>query len=843
MPINPADWLLTPSTAGDGKPWGTGTNMAARAVASPSPWDVDCKVTTLIVGYAAMSEMRDTLEALIAAAQTSPNAPGAKGHVYITDWRFNCQRDLSSKNQWTTDPWGNASSGTNDQTALGLLLRLMQSGVAVRVLVWLPNLVQEGVGKLFAHVHDHIYLWNVIKKENDRLAALHPALAGPTSAAVCCEAEANALARKLGRLWEAAHIEKIQPADPQKEDDPTRLPPALRAFFEEHLGCDFRGVRIHHDSFSALAAFKMGARAFTRGEHLYFVPEQYDPRSLSGIRLIAHELVHVAQQGAAPRRDPAVFKVQHRSPRVVQCAPINPQAIFNFVCPPGTQPTSFPSSGPIGTGYGKWLGMQYVKDRKPDPYCIVDFSVYYKGRFGATTIFNFRNTSRLPNGKLTGDPGVLLAFVNRKVDATWRWPSRTDILDAGRNEVYEIKPLRSRDEGVQQLQDYLNELNTVATETPDSILFPGPGSREWKGGTWDPANFVLPVVGARGQKCCIHAWRDPQVMGLIVYDLVCCVKGPDDEATAEIAVTEVTGLSKPFLDSKPRFQQILDEYLPLAPTGTAYAFVVQARLFETYVLGPMARAQDAQYAKAYGLNPSPALSALVLQTFVVGHILTGPITDALYVSSGFMRPEEIAKMWGTQAAAAATAVAGAAAVGTIIVGADMFAAATVVAEVETATAGTLAAEAAGTAVVDTSTLAAATEGASVETGLLEGNIIANNLVPGAVVQGEVAAGQVVAGEALVIDNAGFVPLALGGAVPEAAAGLGQGLGMAAALVTAFIGGNAIAAPAQIAGVDGIYVAPTEMLSPKNGEIKLNAEVYWGGQQFFIIGFAVAGAGS
>jgi phosphatidylserine/phosphatidylglycerophosphate/cardiolipin synthase-like enzyme len=148
--------------------------MAARAMdSSAPPWDEGCKVTTLIGGYAAMSEMRDALEALISAAKASSNPPGGRGHVYIADWRFNCQRDLSSKNSWKTDTWTGNTSSAIDQTAIGFVLRLMQSGVAVRILVWLPTFIQKIAANLTPHLLDHAYLWQVVKKENDRLAALY----------------------------------------------------------------------------------------------------------------------------------------------------------------------------------------------------------------------------------------------------------------------------------------------------------------------------------------------------------------------------------------------------------------------------------------------------------------------------------------------------------------------------------------------------------------------------------------------------------------------------------------------------------------------------------------------
>jgi phosphatidylserine/phosphatidylglycerophosphate/cardiolipin synthase-like enzyme len=140
---------------------------------APPPWDVGCKVTTLIGGYAAMSEMRDQLEALIDAAKSSSAVPGSRGHVYIAGWRFNCQRDLSSQNSWKTGWWGDVNTSDKDQTAIGLVLRLMQHGIAVRILVWFPTIVEELAAKMTPHLQDHTYLWRVVQKENARLDTLY----------------------------------------------------------------------------------------------------------------------------------------------------------------------------------------------------------------------------------------------------------------------------------------------------------------------------------------------------------------------------------------------------------------------------------------------------------------------------------------------------------------------------------------------------------------------------------------------------------------------------------------------------------------------------------------------
>ena len=80
------------------------------------------------------------------------------------------------------------------------------------------------------------------------------------------------------------------------------LPESLRARFEPRFGYDFGAVRVHTGEHATGAATALGARAFTVGDHLFFGAGEYQPTSTQGQRLIAHELTHVVQQGADPRR-------------------------------------------------------------------------------------------------------------------------------------------------------------------------------------------------------------------------------------------------------------------------------------------------------------------------------------------------------------------------------------------------------------------------------------------------------------------------------------------------------------------------------------------------------------
>ena len=65
------------------------------------------------------------------------------------------------------------------------------------------------------------------------------------------------------------------------------------------LGADFSGVKVHTDPKADALNRSLSAKAFTTGSDIFFSQGAYSPGSSSGKRLLAHELTHVVQQGAA----------------------------------------------------------------------------------------------------------------------------------------------------------------------------------------------------------------------------------------------------------------------------------------------------------------------------------------------------------------------------------------------------------------------------------------------------------------------------------------------------------------------------------------------------------------
>ncbi len=92
----------------------------------------------------------------------------------------------------------------------------------------------------------------------------------------------------------------------------TSLAPDVSAEMGNKIGADFSGVKIHTNSQSAQMNRAIGAQAFTYGSDIYFNKGKYNPSSPAGKHLLAHELTHTVQQGAAVQTKPQISRTQPR---------------------------------------------------------------------------------------------------------------------------------------------------------------------------------------------------------------------------------------------------------------------------------------------------------------------------------------------------------------------------------------------------------------------------------------------------------------------------------------------------------------------------------------------------
>jgi Domain of unknown function (DUF4157) len=112
---------------------------------------------------------------------------------------------------------------------------------------------------------------------------------------------------------EAPTIHDVATRAVEQKDAGRTLDDRVAGTVGAHLGRDFSSVRVHDDPHARGATAAMGARAFAYGGDVFLGPGESD-RDLG---LMAHELTHVAQQGAAAQTMPQrqVQRAHRRTPR------------------------------------------------------------------------------------------------------------------------------------------------------------------------------------------------------------------------------------------------------------------------------------------------------------------------------------------------------------------------------------------------------------------------------------------------------------------------------------------------------------------------------------------------
>jgi hypothetical protein len=116
---------------------------------------------------------------------------------------------------------------------------------------------------------------------------------------------------------------KARPGGPARTPDPGTvraqlgagqpMPGGVRSRMERVFGASFSHVRLHRDGEAAALSSRLNARAFTVGEHVAFGGGEYQPGTLVGDALLAHELAHVVQQGSTPSSKAEPDGLAHRT--------------------------------------------------------------------------------------------------------------------------------------------------------------------------------------------------------------------------------------------------------------------------------------------------------------------------------------------------------------------------------------------------------------------------------------------------------------------------------------------------------------------------------------------------
>lgn len=120
--------------------------------------------------------------------------------------------------------------------------------------------------------------------------------------AACEKEEQEAVQRKPAGGGEMTASPDVSSRLSASKGGGSPLPATVQNSMGGALGADLSGVRVHTDSQSVQLNRDLGAQAFTHGSDVYFGAGKFQPGTGDGDRLLAHELVHVGQQGAVIRR-------------------------------------------------------------------------------------------------------------------------------------------------------------------------------------------------------------------------------------------------------------------------------------------------------------------------------------------------------------------------------------------------------------------------------------------------------------------------------------------------------------------------------------------------------------
>lgn len=193
--------------------------------------------------------------------------------------------------------------------------------------------------------------------------------------------------------WESGEVVMRSRSDGPRGDEGTRvtpsegdgrsMAPSLRTLFEPRFDRDFSQVRVHTGAWAERAARYVGALAYTLGTDIVFGAGRYQPHSVDGQRLVAHELAHVVQQGgsqkpmrqAAPtsteeeleRRDEGIEVGAGHSAHRIEVVQRNGQRVARDLAIPPTVPGA---PEPLLTDVQVQQAIRYNDFRFKDPYSI-----------------------------------------------------------------------------------------------------------------------------------------------------------------------------------------------------------------------------------------------------------------------------------------------------------------------------------------------------------------------------------------------------------------------------------------------------------------------------------------
>jgi len=168
---------------------------------------------------------------------------------------------------------------------------------------------------IIARVRTAVNTWATTGEVTDVPEGIPTDLFGIAGAASSLVAGAGTLVSGIGSIFR-----KSRNGGPNETGDPSAIQAQLGAghSLEGSTGSrmqsafqqDFSHVRVHTDSKASELSTQLNARAFTVGQDVAFGAGEYQPGTLIGDALIAHELAHVVQQGGSSTTEAPLQKAE-----------------------------------------------------------------------------------------------------------------------------------------------------------------------------------------------------------------------------------------------------------------------------------------------------------------------------------------------------------------------------------------------------------------------------------------------------------------------------------------------------------------------------------------------------
>ena len=136
------------------------------------------------------------------------------------------------------------------------------------------------------------------KKQDNNLFFMHAPISITPVQRKCdhCEEEEKKVQRKEMNGDETTAENNLENYVGRLSGSGKPLPNVVRNFYEPRFGYDFSNVKVHTDSVAAKSAQSINALAYTSGNNIIFNEGQYAIDTVSGKKLLGHELTHVIQQ-------------------------------------------------------------------------------------------------------------------------------------------------------------------------------------------------------------------------------------------------------------------------------------------------------------------------------------------------------------------------------------------------------------------------------------------------------------------------------------------------------------------------------------------------------------------